>query len=91
MYSASLLVCYIGLMMVLRWRHLLLGWICASKSADFPVSPNAVAPHTNAVHKRVKRLLTSGGSSLSIPETILIVYSSPSNSLVLRRRGLKHM
>jgi hypothetical protein len=81
---ASLSVCYIGLMFVLRWRHLLLGWICESQSADFPVSPNAVAPQTNAVHK-------SGGSSLSIPETILIVYSSPSNLLVLRCRGLKHM
>jgi hypothetical protein len=23
-------------MFVLRWRHLLLGWICASQSADFP-------------------------------------------------------
>jgi hypothetical protein len=88
MYSASLRVCYIGLMFVLRWHHLLLG---SCKSADFPVSPNVVASHTNAVHKRVKQLLTSGGSSLSIPKTILIVYSSPSNLLVLRRRGLKHM
>jgi hypothetical protein len=42
-------------MFVLRWRHLLLGW---RKSADFPVSPNAVAPQTNALNKRVKRLLT---------------------------------
>jgi hypothetical protein len=82
MYSASLLVCYIGLMFVLRWRHLLLGWSCASKSADFPISPNAVAPQTNAVHKRVKRLLTSGGSSLSIPETILIATHTSVQKLV---------
>jgi hypothetical protein len=27
-------------MFVLQWGHLLLDWICASQSADFPVSPN---------------------------------------------------
>jgi hypothetical protein len=49
-------------MFLLWWRHLLLGWICVSQSADFPVSPN-VCGATAFGESLLIEVSSSGGSS----------------------------
>jgi hypothetical protein len=88
MYSASISVCYIGLMFVMWWRNLLTAGLDLREQIS---RLSGFRKCGRATDKWGAQTCESGGSSLSIPETILLVYYSPSNSLVLRRRGLKHM
>jgi hypothetical protein len=76
---------------LLHWPNVCAAVVQSTAGLDLREPISRLSGFPKCVHKRVKRLLTSGGSSLSIPETILLVYSSPSNLLVLRHRGLKHM